>query len=96
MTFLEILAILRVAGEITEYAADLIARLHSEGRDPTPDEVAAVKEKQAQAEAAWAEALSNNAAPSKTGAPAPQAPLKAQASAPAAPTDGNAKPPAVQ
>jgi hypothetical protein len=56
MTFLEILAVLRAAGEITEYAADLIASLKEGQRDPTPDEIADVKAKQAAAEAAWATA----------------------------------------
>lgn len=56
MSILELLALLRAAGEVTAYAEGLLTRLHN-GTDPTPEELADVKAKQAAAEQAWAAGL---------------------------------------
>lgn len=57
MTFTEILLALKVLGEAMNFLAGLAATLAKEGRDPTPEEVAAVKARQAAAEDAWKQML---------------------------------------
>ena len=53
MTIVEILLLLRAAGETVRYLSGLAAQLQHEGRDPTTDEVEQVKARQREAERAW-------------------------------------------
>ena len=53
MTATEILLVLKGMTEAATFLAGLAAKLQSEGRDPTPEEVAEVKARQKAAEDAW-------------------------------------------
>ena len=65
MTVVDILLLLRAAGETVRYLSGLAAQLQSEGRGPTPEEMEQVKARQREAEMSWQALLPATAPPAR-------------------------------